>query len=208
MSTSQNQRTSWWCDHYLFNNLLQKGAPRQLPVCQLPHPLARHQQPGGHDEVQDGPDCLPPRHGGRPDHDRPAVQGGARHRGEHVQLPPTQGLQPDALPAEDVDEEVLHDVQLLHPAPVRDPGPGGGRAAARVWQGGDAEDDAHDEVHLLAPPGLPHGLPGGDSGDGTLLHAPLGRLLQHGLETLEPTGGEQDQGGLRLAGALLQVTYY
>ena len=123
------------------------------------------------------------------------------------QFAATVGLQHDSLPTQGADEEVHDDVQLLHPAPVRDAGQGGGGATASVWPEDHADDDVHDEVDASGHTEVSDGLRGGTRGDSPVLHFALRRLGQKSWKALE-AAGQYEQGGLCLAGTLLQDADY
>ena len=122
---------------------------------------------------------------------------------KYSQLAAAVRLQHDSLPTQGADEEVQHDVQLLHPPPVRDAGHGGGGASATVWPAVHAEDDDDDEVDASQHSEVSVGLPGGTCRDSPILHVALRRLRQESWKPVA-AAGQHDQGGLCLAGALLQ----
>ena len=124
-----------------------------------------------------------------------------------TQFAATVELQHDSLPTQGADEEVHDDVQLLHPAPVRDAGHGGGGATPVVWQEDHAEDDDDDEVDAPGDSEVSDGLCGGARGHSPILHFALWRLRQACWGALV-AAGEHEQGGLCLAGTLLQDTHH
>ena len=94
------------------------------------------------------------------------------------QFAPIVGLQQDPLPTQGADEEVHHDVQLLHPTPLRDAGQGGGGATASLRQADHAEDDEDDEDDASGHSEVSDGLCGRTCRDSPILHSPLKRRRQ------------------------------